>query len=157
MNKLHTYLPIPIIFFLAVFLTYWFSPRELKMPNLDIMSISLADINLYLILLLSFICEAGGFYAMLIRRTTLLPTHPQKTKTIVDTGIFRITRNPIYLGEAIFLFAWSLYLQTFWGILVLIGFVIYTTQFQIKREEAILLEKFGKTYADYCAKVRRWI
>lgn len=157
MKKLHIYLPIPIIFFLAVFLTYWFSPRQLRMPNLDFLHLSLADINLYLILLISFIFVASGFYAILIRRTTLLPTHPQKTKAIVDTGIFRITRNPIYLGEAIFLFAWSIYLHSFWGILILIGFVIYTTQFQIKKEEEILLEKFGKTYADYCKKVRRWI
>lgn len=157
MKKLHIYLPIPLVFFISLFLVYWFSSRKLAKINLDFLHLSLADINLYLIILVGLVFYLGGLFTMALNKTSLLPTHPHTAKKIVSTGVFKLTRNPIYLGEVILLFAWTIYLKTFWGILVIIAFVVYTTHFQIKREEEALRAKFGKTYIDYCAKVRRWI
>lgn len=157
MKKLHIYLPIPIVFFISLFLVYWFSPREFAQINLSLTKLNLVDINLYLIILVGLIFYLGGLFTMALNRTSLLPTHPHIAKKIVSTGVFKLTRNPIYLGEVVLLFAWTIYLKTFWGILVIIAFVVYTTHFQIKREEEALRNKFGKTYIDYCAKVRRWI
>lgn len=156
MKKLHIYLPIPVVFFIALFLIYWFSPQKFSPINLNFSKLSLMEINLYLIVFVGLVFYLGGLLTMAINRTSLLPTHPHTAKKIVDTGVYKFSRNPIYLGEAILLFAWLIYLKSFWGVFILIAFVLYTSKFQIKVEEKALEEKFGTIYTDYCKRVRRW-
>ena len=79
------------------------------------------------------------------------------TSTLVTTGIFRISRNPMYLSLTLWLLAWSLFCGTFWGLLVVVAFVVYLTEFQIKPEEQFLAQKFGQAYLEYKQSVRRWI
>lgn len=89
--------------------------------------------------------------------TTINPLQPQDATSLVDTGIFGVTRNPMYLGLLLILSGWAVWLQSAANILILIAFVLYITFLQIKSEEGALRKLFGETYADYCSRVSRWI
>ena len=88
--------------------------------------------------------------------TTVNPIRPGEASSIVTGGIYRFTRNPMYVGLACFVLAWGLYLQNFAALLCIIIFVAYMTQFQIKPEERALQEKFGDEYTSFKSRVRRW-
>ena len=90
-------------------------------------------------------------------RTTISPLKPNKTSILVDSGIYKYTRNPMYLGLLLILFSLFLYLKNFLSFLVLPLFVIYITKNQILPEEKVLENLFGDQYKKYKNKVRRWI
>lgn len=90
-------------------------------------------------------------------RTTVNPLQPSAASSVVSTGMYRISRNPMYLGFFLGLAAWALYLSNFGAAFLLPGFLLYMTQFQIKPEERALLAKFGPEFAQYMARVRRWV
>jgi protein-S-isoprenylcysteine O-methyltransferase Ste14 len=97
--------------------------------------------------------------AMAFRRahTTIDPHRPEQASSLVVDGIYRATRNPMYLGLAAILLAWAVYLAApvaFDGPLL---FVLYITRFQIVPEERTLAAKFGPAYAAYRQRVRRWL
>ena len=90
-------------------------------------------------------------------QTTVNPVQIDKASSLVTSGPFRHTRNPMYLGLTSLLAAWAFALS---APLTLIGpflFVLFITQFQIVPEERMMKEKFGAAYDDYCGRVRRWI
>ena len=101
--------------------------------------------------------EAVSVLAFLRARTTVTPLKPEKASTLVVGGLYRASRNPMYLGMLILLIGWALWLGNPASLLLLPMFVIYLTVFQIKPEEAALAEKFGADYDAYCRRVRRWI
>ena len=90
-------------------------------------------------------------------KTTISPLKPNKTSIFVDSGIYKHTRNPMYLGLLLILFSLFLYLKNFLSFLVLPLFVIYITKNQILPEEKVLENLFGDQYKKYKNKVRRWI
>jgi len=90
-------------------------------------------------------------------RTTLLPMRPQGTTLLLTTGIFRWSRNPMYLGLAIALLGWAAFLSAAWPLLGPVLFVLYVNRFQIRPEERALAELFGAEYANYTRRVRRWL
>lgn len=89
--------------------------------------------------------------------TTVNPTTPEKSQVVVSTGIYRFTRNPMYLGFALVLAGLATYLSNAASLLLLPLFVGYMTKFQIKPEERVLLGKFGAPFHEYMATVRRWL
>ncbi|MDE2430116.1 MAG: isoprenylcysteine carboxylmethyltransferase family protein [Burkholderiales bacterium] len=89
--------------------------------------------------------------------TTVNPMKPENTSSLVDTGIYRYTRNPMYLGILLVLCAWLIFLASPWAASGVIGFQRYITRYQILPEEKILAGLFGSSYADYLSKVRRWL
>ncbi|MDO4251075.1 MAG: isoprenylcysteine carboxylmethyltransferase family protein [Moraxella sp.] len=90
-------------------------------------------------------------------KTTVNPMTPNQSNKIVNTGIFSVSRNPMYLGMTIILIGVAIYLGELMAFIWVIGFVLYMTKFQIKPEERILSEKFGDEFKQYCQAVRRWI
>ena len=90
-------------------------------------------------------------------KTTISPLKPNKTSILVDSGIYKHTRNPMYLGLLLILFSLFLYLKNFLSFLVLPLFVIHITKNQILPEEKVLENLFGDQYKKYKNKVRRWI
>ncbi|WP_342075583.1 isoprenylcysteine carboxylmethyltransferase family protein [Yoonia sp. SS1-5] len=76
---------------------------------------------------------------------------------LVTSGIYRRTRNPGYLGLAVIQLGLAILINNFWIVLTCIVAVIVTTLFVIKLEEEKLFNAFGRDYADYCGRVRRWI
>lgn len=110
-----------------------------------------------LIFLVAITCIVSGVVSFKRARTTVNPTQPEKATSVVTTGIYRLTRNPMYLGFLIMILAMAVKLANpiTWVMMPL--FIIYMNQFQIKPEERALSELFGDEYIQYRKKVRRWI
>ena len=90
-------------------------------------------------------------------RTTVNPTTPQATSSMVRSGIYRRTRNPMYLGMLLVLAAWAAWLANLAAFAVLPAFVLYINRFQIEPEERILTGLFAGEFDDYRRSVRRWL
>lgn len=89
--------------------------------------------------------------------TTVNPLDPSRASSLVSSGIFGRSRNPMYLGIAILLCAWTVWLGNVLNVAVLGLFIWFMTTFQIKPEEEALTRVFGEPYDDYRKKVRRWL
>ena len=86
------------------------------------------------------------------------PSAPGKpTTTIVTTGVFRYSRNPLYTGLALVLSGLGLATNILWLIILTAPMAFMIQRVLILPEEQYLLEEFGKTYRDYMSRVRRWL
>ncbi len=92
----------------------------------------------------------------LVSKTTLNPNKPDKASRLVTNGLYRFSRNPMYLALLLVLLAVGLQFGNAFNTLIAAGFVGYMNRFQIVPEEHILLAKFGKEYKEYLSKTRRW-
>lgn len=90
-------------------------------------------------------------------KTTVNPLQPQAATTLVVSGVFSISRNPMYVGAAFVLLAWALYLGSWLSLLGVVGFVVFINYFQIVPEEKAMLALFGDAFVRYSEKVRRWL
>jgi protein-S-isoprenylcysteine O-methyltransferase Ste14 len=90
-------------------------------------------------------------------QTTVNPLKPGTSTALVSTGIYRITRNPMYLGMLAVLLAWAAYLSSVWALLGPVAFALYINRFQIVPEERALRSLFGTAFVEYTHKVRRWL
>jgi len=115
-----------------------------------------------------FICAATGAAGLAIcalgilpfRRagTTVDPTRPERASALVTTGIYSVTRNPMYLGMLLVIVAWGLYLSNAVGLIMApLSFALYLDRVQIPREESALAAAFGSDYTRYAGRVRRWL
>lgn len=89
-------------------------------------------------------------------KTTVDPTKPNKASNLVIGGVFKVSRNPMYLAMLLVLLALGIILGNVFNTLTAAAFVGYMNRFQIIPEERILLEKFGRAYKEYCTLTRRW-
>lgn len=99
----------------------------------------------------------AGVIAFRDKRTTVNPLTPSASSSVVSGGVYRVSRNPMYLGFLLALAGWAVYLSNAGAALLLPAFVVYMTQYQIRPEERALLAKFGSEYAQYASRVRRWL
>ena len=90
-------------------------------------------------------------------KTTVDPFHPESASAIVTSGIYRFTRNPMYLGFLLALVALAVFLGNWLSALMPLVFVMYMNRFQIAPEERVLRAMFGASYEAYLRSVRRWI
>lgn len=88
--------------------------------------------------------------------TTVNPLRPDATTQLVTSGIYRYTRNPMYLGHAMILSGWVAHLGNALVIVVVPAFVLYVTVFQIKPEERLLSMSFPH-YKAFCRCSPRWL
>jgi protein-S-isoprenylcysteine O-methyltransferase Ste14 len=79
------------------------------------------------------------------------------TTTIVESGPYRFTRNPIYLGMFFALIGLAIAFDDLWLLIVLVPFALLIRYAAVAREEAYLERKFGDAYRSYRARVRRWL
>jgi len=113
----------------------------------------------YLILALlvfSGIVAVLALFQFFGNKTTIDPRNPSKANKLVESGIYRYSRNPMYLALLLMLLAWGIWLGNAFNTLLAASFVAYMNRFQIVPEEDALLALFGKDYRQYCIKVRRW-
>jgi len=108
-------------------------------------------------LLLAALFGAPAFLAFGRANTTIDPVHVDRASAIVTTGIYGITRNPMYVGLTGLLLSWAAYLVAPWSLFGPLFFVLYITRFQIMPEERAMTAKFGAAYTDYKGRVRRWL
>lgn len=101
--------------------------------------------------------DIAALVSFQLARTTFNPMKVEKTSALVCSGVYRLTRNPMYLGSVLILVGWAVYLSSAWALLGPAAFVLYMNRFQIAPEERHLAAKFGDRYVAYRAKVRRWI
>lgn len=86
------------------------------------------------------------------------PTDPgQPTSRVMKTGVFSISRNPLYLGGALLFFGIALTMNMVWALVALLASMIACHYILIVPEEKYLAAKFGEEYKEYTATVRRWL
>ncbi|NCW09051.1 MAG: isoprenylcysteine carboxylmethyltransferase family protein [Gammaproteobacteria bacterium] len=149
-NRLELKIPPPVIVgvggLLNWFATHWatdlFSPPWLLIAAL---------------IVVSGVFGVAGVLGCLRCKTTVHPWSPNETSVLVTQGVFRLSRNPMYLALLLLLLAYYLYQPTWFSPLVFVVVTWYLTRFQILPEERILSEKFGDQYAQYASSVRRWL
>jgi protein-S-isoprenylcysteine O-methyltransferase Ste14 len=100
---------------------------------------------------------AMGMIAFRRARTTINPVNIAGASSMVTSGIYSRTRNPMYVGLTSLLLAWTTYLASPTALLGPIIFFLFTTRFQIIPEERFLTTKFGDQYTAYQQRVRRWL
>jgi protein-S-isoprenylcysteine O-methyltransferase Ste14 len=110
-----------------------------------------------LLVTLGVVVGLAGVRSFRASRTTVNPMRPGAASTLVYAGVYRYSRNPMYLGGALALAGWAAYLSSAAALGLVPALVAYLNRFQIEPEERALLEKFGTPYAEYMARVRRWI
>lgn len=89
-------------------------------------------------------------------KTTVNPLKPESSSSLVSSGIYQYTRNPMYLGFLLILLSSVVYTQHPLGLVSALGFVTYMNRFQIEPEEKILVKLFGDEFVDYSNQVKRW-
>jgi protein-S-isoprenylcysteine O-methyltransferase Ste14 len=110
-----------------------------------------------LLLVASTLLMSAAVATMLRARTTIDPRKPSRTTRLVTTGVFRLSRNPIYLADVLLLAALAVWLGQPANAALLAVFVWYIDRFQIRAEEQALRTLFGADYAAWCNRVRRWL
>lgn len=154
MHWLRNRIPPPLIASLCGLLM-WLGARQWP-SDLELSWGSRLGLALPVLLLGIAVCLAGVL-SFRRARTTVNPLRPESASALVNSGIYRHTRNPMYLGFAIMLLAWTLFLTWPPALLGVAGFVLYMNYLQIAPEEQALNSLFGEDFARYCAQVRRWL
>lgn len=106
---------------------------------------------------LGIVVAFAGLFTVLRASTTIDPTRPEGASTLVTSGIYRFTRNPMYLGVFLVLLAAAAGLGHPLALLVAVLFVPYMTRFQIRPEERALRARFGEAFEAYTRRTRRWL
>jgi len=99
----------------------------------------------------------AGMVAFRGAKTTVNPVKASLASSLVVQGVYRYTRNPMYVGLLLTLLAWAVFLANPFAVLWVVVFVLYITRFQIIPEERVLASLFGAAYEAYKGRVRRWV
>lgn len=153
MPSLELKIPPPIVALLCA-LVMWAIARN-TLPYFIRPELKWALIVIFVVMGIVF--AMAGVFAFHRKKTTVNPLHPEKSSSLVTHGVYRITRNPMYCGMALFLIAWAIFLDSPMALLGLPVFIFYISYFQIIPEEKILLKLFGDTFIQYQQRVRRWL
>lgn len=116
---------------------------------------SLAVGGLFALLGLGCILWSAGLF--LRAKTTVSPLSPNTSAHLVTTGLYRFTRNPMYLGLFFMLIGWAVYLSSLASALMVPLWIGALNRWQIGPEEKALEQLFGDDYRAYKSKVRRWL
>jgi len=145
--KIHP--PVLTVIFIAIaYILKWTIPIPFVVSSI------LENIG-FVLVVIGFFLGVAAFLAFRKARTTLDPHG--KVSAIVSDGIYRFTRNPIYLAFLLMLIGFPLNGGNYWGILLSPVFVIFMNSLVIEKEEAYLEKKFGDVYTSYKSRVRRWL
>lgn len=109
------------------------------------------------IALIGIFIEIWSVFLFIKKRTTVNPLKPQNSKKLVTVGLYRYSRNPMYLGMLLLLTGVVFWIGNPIGATILLLFVWYMTNFQIKPEEKALENLFGSQFREYKKQVRRWL
>ena len=90
-------------------------------------------------------------------QTTINPLKPEQATSLVISGVFSFSRNPMYLGMVFILISISVKFNLLGGLLITLLFALFITKFQIIPEEAAMNKLFPKEFASYKKNTRRWI
>ena len=153
MNTLELKVP-PLALALAFALAMWLAATQVptlavELPAHGLIAALISGLGAGLVLVAGIRFRRAG--------TTVNPTRPQATTSVVDSGVYRLSRNPMYLGFLLALVGWAIILAHALPFLFLPAYVGYMNRFQIAPEERMLAAKFGRDYEAYRRSVRRWL
>ncbi len=114
-------------------------------------------VGVFISWLIGMVFVINGLRAFQKANTTANPLQPNLATSLVVSGIYKITRNPMYVGVGFILLAWLIFLNAALPVLGVIGFVTYIAKFQIIPEERAMHTLFAEEYASYSKRVRRWL
>ncbi|HHF2890874.1 TPA: isoprenylcysteine carboxylmethyltransferase family protein [Vibrio diabolicus] len=153
MRKLELKVPPVAVFLLIILLMYGLT---VLVPSLNI-SVPFVEVVVGGLTLLSGYMGIAGVYEFHKVKTTVNPVKPDTASSVVRTGVFSFSRNPMYMALLLLIIAIGLWWQHLSVVLCSVVFVSYMNRFQIKPEERVLERLFGEEYVDYKNHVRRWI
>jgi protein-S-isoprenylcysteine O-methyltransferase Ste14 len=149
--NLNNRVPPPLVAILAGIIIYsstkLISPVTFKFQGLIAVSV--------LVIGLTIMLSAINTFRQL--QTTINPLKPKQATKLATNGVFKLTRNPMYLAMLIILIAFSVATGALAGLLLVPGFMLYITYFQILPEERAMAELFPDQFTRYCERVRRWL
>ncbi|MBI5107312.1 MAG: isoprenylcysteine carboxylmethyltransferase family protein [Rhodocyclales bacterium] len=153
MNAVELKVP-PLALAFAFALAMWLAATQaptlaVELPAHELIAALVASLGAGLVLVAGLGFRRAG--------TTVNPTRPQATTAVVDSGIYRLSRNPMYVGFLLMLAGWAVFLAHALPWLFLPAYVGYMNRFQIAPEERMLAAKFGYDYEAYRRSVRRWL
>jgi protein-S-isoprenylcysteine O-methyltransferase Ste14 len=153
MRFLETRIPAPFVT-IAIAGGMWLLPHAQAMPDaIDVVRLAAIDLSMNLSAVVALAAFAGFWKA----RTTINPLKPDRASVLVTHGIYRFTRNPMYLSLLLLLVAYACDRGSWVAFAGPAVYVAYITRFQIVPEERILSSKFGDDFVAYKRRVRRWI
>ena len=153
MNALELKVP-PLVLVLVLAVAMWFAAMQLPslaftLPWRHGLAVTISGVGILFLL-------AGG-YAFQKAKTTFNPMKPDTASSVVASGIYRVSRNPMYVGFLFVLTSWAIVSSHPLPFLFLPVYVVYMNRFQISPEERALSAKFGDEYDAYKQDVRRWL
>jgi len=144
-------IPPPLIV-LTLIISIYFSSKRIDLINIPFQ----LEISFF-ILSLGILIFINPVLKFIKSKTTINPIQFEETNKLVTSGIFKYSRNPMYLGMLMIIISTSTFYLNIYSILTPFLFIFWINKFQIKREEAFLTEKFGKEYLSYKNKTKRWL
>lgn len=122
------------------------------------------EFNFEYFTILSYVSYFAGLSILILavllfrkQNTTVNPIKIDNASSLVTSGVFKFSRNPMYLGMVMILFGFALMFNLVGGILFVLLFMIYITKFQIRPEEEVMERLFGEDFIKYKHKVRMWL
>ena len=151
---MHLKVPPVAVALIAAALMYWLSAilpqSSFTLPHKNIITV--------VVFLFGLGIAAGGVVSFHRRETTVNPTRPSTASSLVANGVYRFSRNPMYLGLSLALIALGVYLANPLALIIIVtAFVLYMNIYQIEPEEQALQRLFGEDFTAYKKNVRRWI
>ena len=144
-------IPPPLVVLILVISTFFSSKK------IDLIQIPFQSLISIFILFIGILILLNPVLKFKKSKTTINPIKFKKVNKLVTSGIYKYSRNPMYLGLLMIVISSSIFYLNIYSILTPLFFYLWINRFQIKREEVFLTEKFGEDYLSYKKKTRRWI
>ena len=144
-------IPPPLIV-LVLIISIYFSSTKIDLINIPLQQ----EVSIF-ILSAGILIFLNPVLQFIKSKTTVNPIQFEEVNKLVISGIFKYSRNPMYLGMLMIILSTSIFYLNIYSILTPLLFILWINKFQIKREEEFLTEKFGDEYLSYKKKTRRWI
>jgi protein-S-isoprenylcysteine O-methyltransferase Ste14 len=144
--------PVAVVLFMAALM--WLVARavpvfEIALPARGFLAVGLAVTGM--------VASLSGVVSFRRANTTVNPMKPDSSSSLVSSGVYALTRNPMYLGFLLVLAGWAVFLSNVLGLLLLPVFVFYMNRLQIEPEKKALAILFGPAFIAYQSRVRRWL
>jgi protein-S-isoprenylcysteine O-methyltransferase Ste14 len=156
MKYLQLKCPPPIVMLISAIIASIISQRGLGFIQQQVLNVE--NIIWPLIFVLAgFAVALAGVKEFSAHQTTVNPLDPSQSSILVTSGVFQLTRNPMYLGMLLVLMGWGDLLDNILAYSGALIFFVYISAFQIEPEEKVMKLKFTEDFSEYCRQVRRWL
>ena len=158
LSFLETKIPPPVVMIscaLAAWLTQQLMP--LALINIEQQEPASTTLLAAVIFMLGVSIDLVSLKRFFNAKTTINPLKPQQASKLVTSGVYRFTRNPMYVGLMLWLVALAVYFNNPLCLIWVVAFIAYINRFQIQPEEKFLRESFGEEYLAYLQTTPRWL